>query len=93
MYFGSFSRVHDECQLLQAIVCSFVYGGSKAKNNLEADTKADQNSEVQPTENSSAQASAATSQYLAPNSGMAMWPPSSRPGVRDPNTEIDLTRG
>lgn len=93
MYFISCNRLHDECHFLQAIVCSFVYDGSKINNNSGADAKGNQNSEVQPTENSSTPTSTAPSQDPAPSSGMAVWPPSSRPDLRDPNTEIDLARG
>lgn len=91
--------------LLQAIVCSFVYGDSKTKNSPNGEAKADHDSEVQPTEKSSTPGSAGPSEDIAPNSAMtgsediapnsamAGGPPNSWPGTTEPKTEIDLAHG
>ncbi|XP_057510089.1 AT-hook motif nuclear-localized protein 5-like [Actinidia eriantha] len=75
---------------VQVVVCSFVYGGSKSKNKSMASPSEEQNSELQPSEKPVTPASAVSGKNLTPSSGV--WP-SSRPDMRDFQTEIDLTRG
>ncbi|KAK1374393.1 AT-hook motif nuclear-localized protein [Heracleum sosnowskyi] len=74
--------------LVQAIVCSFVYDGLKTKT--EVDVKGEQTSEAHPNESPSKPPHLDTTQNMDPNPEVAHWPPSSRPDVRDLNTEIDL---
>ncbi|KAL8114582.1 AT-hook motif nuclear-localized protein 11-like [Apium graveolens] len=79
--------------LVQAIVCSFVYDGLITKTKTEVDVKAEQTSEAHPNESSSPPPPLDAAQIMNPNPEVAHWPPSSRPDVRDLNTEIDLARG
>lgn len=90
---SSFSnKMHDEWKLLQVVVCSFVYGSSKAKDKTVVSPKGGQNSALQPGEKSATPVSAASSQNLTPNSSSGVWL-GSRPDMRNLNSEIDLTRG
>ena len=77
-------------QLLQVVLCSFVYGGSKLKNKSTVSPNGEQNSELQPGEKPVTPASAVSGKNPTPNSGI--WP-NSRPEMRDFQTEIDLMRG
>lgn len=80
--------------MVQAIVCSFVYDGFKTKTNPQADAKAEQISNIQPNEGSSAPTPAAAAQQsLTPNPERSSCSPSSRPDMRDLNTDIDLAHG
>lgn len=80
----------NKCRFFQAIVCSFVYDGLKTKTKTEVD-KAEQTSEAHPNESPSTPPLLDTTQTMNPE--VAQWPPSSRPDVRDLNTEIDLAQG
>lgn len=81
----------NNCCLFQAIVCSFVYDGLKTKTKTEVDVKAEQTSEAHPNESlSTPPPPSDATQNMDPNPEVAHWPPSSRPDVRDLNTEIDL---
>lgn len=94
-----------EHHLLQAIVCSFVYGDSKTKNSPDGEVKADPDSEAQPTEKSSTPGSTGPSEDIAPNSAipgsediapnsdMAGLPPKSWLGTTVPKMEINLAHG
>ncbi|KAK1374806.1 AT-hook motif nuclear-localized protein [Heracleum sosnowskyi] len=80
--------------LVQAIVCSFVYDGFKTKTGSQADAKPEQISDFQPNEGSSTPTPLADShRSFTPNPGKSSCSPSSRPDVRDLNTEIDLAHG
>ena len=72
-------------QLLQVVLCSFVYGGSKLKNKSMVSPNGEQNSELR-GEKPVTSASAVSGKNLTPNSGV--WP-----NMRDFQTQIDLTRG
>lgn len=74
------------------VACSFVYGGSKTKNKNGDEPKGDQNSGLQPSE-SAAPSSVPLGQHFAPISAMGMWPSSRQVDLRNPHTDIDLTRG
>ncbi|KAL3498834.1 hypothetical protein ACH5RR_041566 [Cinchona calisaya] len=79
---------------VQVVACSFVYGGTKGKSKTEAsDDKDDKNIVLKADEKSLTSTSAAYSQDPTANSGRGVWPPVSRPDLRNPQTEIDLTRG
>ncbi|KAI7987051.1 hypothetical protein LOK49_LG13G01185 [Camellia lanceoleosa] len=83
----------NECQLLQVVVCSFVYGGSKSKTQMAVDPRGEQFPALPPGEKSAAPAIAASGQnHHTPNSSAGGWP-SSMPHMRNPHTGIDLTRG
>ncbi|KAL6349369.1 hypothetical protein AAG906_034025 [Vitis piasezkii] len=77
---------------VQVVACSFVYGGSKTKNKNGDEPKGDQNSGLQPSE-SAAPSSVPLGQHFAPISAMGMWPSSRQVDLRNPHTDIDLTRG
>ncbi|XP_059640708.1 AT-hook motif nuclear-localized protein 5-like [Cornus florida] len=80
---------------VQVVVCSFVYGGSKTKDKIKVGPKdkGEENSALEPREKSATPANAAPGQKSTPNSALDVWPPGSRPDLRNPHTEIDLTRG
>ncbi|XP_060207010.1 AT-hook motif nuclear-localized protein 5 [Lycium barbarum] len=74
---------------VQVVVCSFVYD-PKVKSKPESSVK----DEKESAEKSSTPVGGATlNQDPASGSGSGVWPPSSRPDVRNSQTEIDLTRG
>lgn len=73
---------------VQVVVCSFVYD-PKLKNKPESSIK----DEKESTEKSSTPVGATLNQGPTSGSGSGVWPPSSRPDVRNSQTEIDLTRG
>ncbi|XP_027085178.1 AT-hook motif nuclear-localized protein 5-like [Coffea arabica] len=77
----------------QVVVCSFVYGGTKGKSKSEASDKDDKSIVPKSEDKSSALGSGAPGQDPTGNSGAGGWPPVSRPDLRNPQTEIDLTRG
>ncbi|CAN4077737.1 unnamed protein product [Withania somnifera] len=72
---------------VQVVVCSFVYD-PKVKSKPESNTQDEQESAEKSTP-----VGASLNQGPASGSGLGVWPPSSRPDVRNPQTEIDLTRG
>ncbi|KAI3468744.1 hypothetical protein Pfo_025407 [Paulownia fortunei] len=78
---------------VQVVACSFVYGGTKPKNNAESGTKDEKHLLDQSAETSLTPITAASSQGLTPNSGSSVWPPVSRPEVKNSQTGIDLMRG
>ncbi|PHU28215.1 hypothetical protein BC332_00308 [Capsicum chinense] len=73
---------------VQVVVCSFVYD-PKLKNKPESSIK----DEKESAEKSSTPVGATLNQGPTSGSGSGVWPPSSRPDVRNSQTEIDLTRG
>lgn len=73
---------------VQVVVCSFVYD-PKVKSKPESSTK----DEKESAEKSSTPVGASLNQGPTSGSGSGVWPPSSRPDVRNSHTEIDLTRG
>ena len=80
--------------LLQVVVCSFVYGGSKAKTKQGTTTK-DNSSEPHSSDKVASPAGAPPNQNYNSPSGTAIWP-GSRPAElksAHPHTGIDLTRG
>ncbi|CAA2973477.1 Hypothetical predicted protein [Olea europaea subsp. europaea] len=79
---------------VQVFVCSFVYGGSKAKSNTEFESQDGKNPTDRSVEKSLTPISAAPSQNFAPNSATGIWlSGSSRPDVKNPQSDIDLMRG
>lgn len=83
--------------LLQVVACSFVYGGSKTKNKSGEELKGDQNSGLEPSQSAAVGAAAPSNvslgQHFAPHSAMGMWAGSRQVDLRNPHTDIDLTRG
>ncbi|KOM44709.1 hypothetical protein LR48_Vigan06g001500 [Vigna angularis] len=81
--------------LVQVVVCSFVYAGSKPKTKQVTTATKDNNSEPQSSDKLASPASAPPNQnYSSPAPGM--WPAQSRPlevKSAHPHTGIDLTRG
>lgn len=67
-----------------------MYDGLKTKAETQVDVKAEETSEAHPNESSSPTPPLDATQIMDPNPEVAHWPPSSRPDVRDLNTEIDL---
>lgn len=81
---------------LQVVACSFVYGGgtgTKPKSKAESESKDEQLSLEQSAGKSLTPITAASSQSYTPNSGSSVWPPISRPGPKNTQTDIDLMRG
>ncbi|XP_055819617.1 AT-hook motif nuclear-localized protein 5-like [Solanum dulcamara] len=74
---------------VQVVVCSFVYG-PKVKSKQETSTKG---GEEESAEKSSIPGNATLSQDPTSNSATGVWPPISRPELRNSQPEIDLTRG
>ncbi|MCD9644684.1 hypothetical protein HAX54_033095 [Datura stramonium] len=74
---------------VQVVVCSFVYG-PKVKSKQETITKG---GEEESAEKSSIPVNATLNQHPTSNSSTAVWPPTSRPELRNSHPEIDLTRG
>ncbi|KAK6947774.1 PPC domain [Dillenia turbinata] len=73
---------------VQVVACSFVYGGSKMKSNDETvpdDSEKPSNKPTTPT--------SAPSQHISHHSAAGNWSGSRALDLRNPNTEIDLTRG
>ncbi|KAF1002075.1 AT-hook motif nuclear-localized protein 5-like [Apium graveolens] len=80
--------------LVQAMVCSFVYDGFKTKTGSQADAKHEQISDFQPNEGSSTPIPVdASHRSFTPNPEKSSCSPSSRPHMRDLNTEINLAHG
>ncbi|OIT20974.1 PREDICTED: AT-hook motif nuclear-localized protein 5-like [Nicotiana attenuata] len=73
---------------VQVVVCSFVYG-PKVKSKQETSTKGENESAEKP----STPINATVNQDPTSNSATGVWPPSSRPELRNSQPEIDLTRG
>lgn len=78
--------------LLQVVLCSFVYGGSKTKNKQVAGPNSDENSEPQHNEKLALPSNTPPTQNYNP-SGAGIWPGSRQVDLRNPHTGIDLTRG
>ncbi|KAL2235380.1 UNVERIFIED_CONTAM: AT-hook motif nuclear-localized protein 5, partial [Sesamum indicum] len=79
---------------VQVVACSFVYGGTKAKNKADSGSTDEKYLlEQQPAENSSTPLSTAPTQNLTPNSGTSVWPLGSRLDVKSSQGGIDLMRG
>lgn len=83
--------MHDKPCLLQVVVCSFVYGGSKIKNKQVAMPESDMNSTPQPSNKSATPIRAPVSQNFS-SPAINPWPGSRLVDLRNPHTDIDLTR-
>ncbi|KAK5777667.1 AT-hook motif nuclear-localized protein 5-like [Gossypium arboreum] len=77
--------------LVQLVVCSFVYGGSKTKNKQLASPKAEE-AVPQRCSDSTMPTTAPSTQHFTPPS-MSAWPGSRPIGLRNPHADIDLMRG
>ncbi|TYH40773.1 hypothetical protein ES332_D12G270700v1 [Gossypium tomentosum] len=77
--------------LVQLVVCSFVYGGSKTKNKQLASPKAEE-AVPQRCGDSTMPTTAPSTQHFIPPS-MSAWPGSRPVGLRNPHADIDLMRG
>ncbi|KAA3463170.1 AT-hook motif nuclear-localized protein 5-like [Gossypium australe] len=77
--------------LVQLVVCSFVYGGSKTKNKQLASPKAEE-AVPQRCSDSTMPTTAPSTQHFIPPS-MSAWPGSRPVGLRNPHADIDLMRG
>lgn len=75
------------------VACSFVYGGSKAKNKTESGPKDEKNPADDPAEKSLTRVSAAPSQNLTPISATGVWSQDSRLDMKNSQTQIDLMLG
>lgn len=84
--------INDEHCLLQVVVCSFVYGGSKIKSKQVAAPENDKNSTPQPSNKSATQIYPPASQNFPP-SAMNAWSGFRTADLRNPHPDIDLTRG
>ncbi|KAK6251302.1 hypothetical protein SCA6_005307 [Theobroma cacao] len=78
--------------LVQLVVCSFVYGGSKTKNKQLASPKGSKDSMPQLSNKSATQTGAPSTQNFS-HPSMSVWPGSRHVDPRNPHTDIDLTRG
>ncbi|CAA3014935.1 AT-hook motif nuclear-localized protein 5-like [Olea europaea var. sylvestris] len=78
---------------VQVVACSFVYGGSKAKNKTESGPKDEKNPADDPAEKSLTRVSAAPSQNLTPISATGVWSQDSRLDMKNSQTQIDLMLG
>ncbi|KAL2516739.1 AT-hook motif nuclear-localized protein 12 [Abeliophyllum distichum] len=78
---------------VQVVACSFVYGGSKAKNKTESGPKDEKNPADESVDNSLTPVSAAPGQNLTPSSATGVWPPDSRLDMKNSQTQIDLMLG
>ncbi|XP_022720222.1 AT-hook motif nuclear-localized protein 5-like isoform X2 [Durio zibethinus] len=77
---------------VQLVVCSFVYGGSKTKNKQPASPKDSKDSTPQLSSKSAMPTSSpSTPNFTTPS--MSVWPGSRPVDLRNPHTDIDLTRG
>ncbi|KAJ9555367.1 hypothetical protein OSB04_009981 [Centaurea solstitialis] len=73
--------------LVQVVVCSFVYGGNNVKAKAKSDGPSmDEGIELNET-------SPTGSQHGTQSPVAINWQPDSRASLRNPRTEIDLTRG
>lgn len=79
--------------LVQVIVGSFVYGGSKSKNKAGAGLESGADSDLPTGDKSATPTSAPTNQTHTPNSAMSGWPGSRPVDMRNTHIDIDLTRG
>ncbi|OMO58637.1 hypothetical protein COLO4_34452 [Corchorus olitorius] len=77
---------------VQLVVCSFVYGGSKTKNKQLASPKASKEPMPQLSNRPAMPNTAPSTQNFTPPS-MNVWPGSRPVDLRNPHTDIDLTRG
>lgn len=78
--------------LVQVVVCTFVYGGSKTKTKQLAGPKDNEGSEAQHSDKLATPTSAPPTQNYTP-SMPGIWPGSRSIELRNPHTGIDLTRG
>ncbi|XVF10612.1 hypothetical protein REPUB_Repub07fG0197600 [Reevesia pubescens] len=78
--------------LVQLVVCSFVYGGSKTKNKQLASPTGSKDNVPQLSNKSAMSTSAPSTQNYTPPS-MSVWPGSRPVDLRNPHTDIDLMRG
>lgn len=90
--FGGGVAVLIAASPVQVVVCSFVYGGSKTKSKQVAASENDKNSTPQPSNKSATQTYAPASQNFPP-SAMNAWSGFRTADLRNPHTDIDLTRG
>ncbi|XP_012476116.1 AT-hook motif nuclear-localized protein 5 [Gossypium raimondii] len=78
--------------LVQLVVCSFIYGGSKTKTKQPASPQGSKESVPQFSPKSIMPTIAPSTQNFTPPS-MNIWPGSRPVDQRNPHTDIDLTRG
>lgn len=79
---------------LQVIVGSFIYGGSKTKNQTKTGQESGHESEHPVGDKlQSIPTGAVLSQNLTPPSVMGGWPGSRQMDMRNTHIDIDLTRG
>lgn len=78
--------------LVQLVVCSFIYGGSKTKTKQPASPQGSKESVPQFSPKSIMPTIASSTQNFTPPS-MNIWPGSRPVDLRNPHTDIDLTRG
>ncbi|KAG8476525.1 hypothetical protein CXB51_033443 [Gossypium anomalum] len=77
--------------LVQLVVCSFVYGGSKTKNKQLASPKAEEAVPQRCSDSTMPTTAPSTQHFIAPS--MSAWPGSRPVGLRNPHADIDLMRG
>ncbi|GMI76329.1 AT-hook motif nuclear localized protein 5 [Hibiscus trionum] len=78
--------------LVQLVVCSFTYGGSKTKTKQLASPQVSKDSAPQSSNKSAMSTMAPSTQNFTPPS-ISVWPGSRPVDLRSPHTDIDLTRG
>ncbi|XVF13137.1 hypothetical protein REPUB_Repub08aG0182200 [Reevesia pubescens] len=78
--------------LVQLVLCSFVYEGGNTKNKQLASPKGSKDNVPQFSNRSAMPTSAPSTQNFTPPS-MNIWPGSRPVDLRNPHTDIDLTRG
>ncbi|KAL4324538.1 hypothetical protein GQ457_11G023620 [Hibiscus cannabinus] len=78
--------------LVQLVVCSFTYGGSRTKTKQPASPQGSKDSAPQLGNKSAMSTMAPLTQNFTPPS-TSMWPGSRPVDLRNPHTDIDLTRG
>ncbi|XP_031263531.1 AT-hook motif nuclear-localized protein 5-like, partial [Pistacia vera] len=89
--FGGGVAVLIAASIVQVVVCSFVYGGSKTKNKQIAMPESDMNSTPQLSNKSATPIRAPVSQNFS-SPAINVWPGSRLVDLRNPHTDIDLTR-
>ncbi|KAJ0105979.1 hypothetical protein Patl1_17778 [Pistacia atlantica] len=89
--FGGGVAVLIAASIVQVVVCSFVYGGSKTKNKQVAMPESDMNSTPQLSNKSATPIRAPVSQNFS-SPAINVWPGSRLVDLRNPHTDIDLTR-
>ncbi|CAA2968821.1 AT-hook motif nuclear-localized protein 9-like [Olea europaea var. sylvestris] len=78
---------------VQVVACSFVYGGSKAKDKTVSEPKDEKIPADESAEKSLTPVSAAPSQNLTPNSATVVWPLETRLNMKNSQAQIDLMLG